>query len=576
MEKIWLKSYDPGVAHSMNYPNHTLQQLLDESVERYPDNIAITFPGVFNDESMMSYKELDIASNKLANALVDIGVKKGDRVALLMPNCPQFVISYYAVLRAGGIVVATNPLYSAREMEFQFNDCGAETVIVLSLFYKTVMGIKDRTSLKNVVVTNIKEYLPEQSRKAFIAFVERQEGHYVRVPKVQNIYKFQDLLRRFSSKPPAVETSPDDVAMFQYTGGTTGLSKAAVATHRNVVANVYMMRAWSMPIGLNQGQEVVMGVMPLFHIYGMVTVLHFSVLTGSAMVLLPRFETEKVLNAINRYRPAFFPGVPTMYVAINNFPEVRKYDLRSIKACVSGAAPLPVEVQQEFEKLTGGKLVEGFGLSEAPVVVTANPLIGLRKIGSIGVPVPDVEARIMDAEIGDKEMPLGEVGELVISGPQVMKGYWNRPEETEMVLHNGWLYTGDLAKMDEDGFFFIVDRKKDMIIAGGFNIYPRDIEEVLYEHPKVKEAVCYGVPDPYRGQTVKVAIVLKEGESATEEEIIEFCRSRLARYKIPKLIEFRDSLPKSLIGKVLRRVLMEEDEKKSKAGAAKKGQAKKK
>jgi long-chain acyl-CoA synthetase len=437
------------------------------------------------------------------------------------------------------------------------------------------MGIKDRTNLKNVVVTNIKEYLPEQSRKAFIAFVERQEGHYVRVPKVKNIYKFQDLLRRFSSKPPTVETSPDDVAMFQYTGGTTGLSKAAVATHRNVVANVYMMRAWSMPIGLNQGQEVVMGVMPLFHIYGMVTVLHFSVLTGSTMVLLPRFETEKVLNAINRYKPAFFPGVPTMYVAINNFPEVKKYDLRSIKACVSGAAPLPVEVQQEFEKLTGGKLVEGFGLSEAPVVVTANPLVGLRKIGSIGVPVPDVEARIMDAEIGDKEMPLGEVGELVISGPQVMKGYWNRPEETEMVLHNGWLYTGDLARMDEDGFFFIVDRKKDMIIAGGFNIYPRDVEEVLYEHPKVKEAVCYGVPDPYRGQTVKVAIVLKEGESATEEEIIEFCRSRLARYKIPKLIEFRDSLPKSLIGKVLRRVLMEEDEKKSKAAAAKKGQAKK-
>jgi long-chain acyl-CoA synthetase len=293
------------------------------------------------------------------------------------------------------------------------------------------------------------------------------------------------------------------------------------------------------------------------------------------MVLLPRFETEKVLNAINRYRPAFFPGVPTMYVAINNFPEVKKYDLRSIKACVSGAAPLPVEVQQEFEELTGGKLVEGFGLSEAPVVVTSNPLIGLRKIGSIGVPVPDVEARIMDAEIGDKEMPMGEVGELVISGPQVMKGYWNRPEETEMVLHNGWLYTGDLARMDEDGFFFIVDRKKDMIIAGGFNVYPRDIEEVLYEHPKVKEAVCYGVPDPYRGQTVKVAIVLKEGESATEEEIIEFCRSRLARYKIPKLIEFRDSLPKSLIGKVLRRVLMEEEEKKTKAGATKKGQAKK-
>ena len=314
-----------------------------------------------------------------------------------------------------------------------------------------------------------------------------------------------------------------------------------------------------------------MGVMPLFHVYGMVTVMHFSALTGSAMILLPRFEIEQVLKAINKYRPAFFPGVPTMYVAINNFAEVSKYDLRSIKACTSGAAPLPLEVQQEFERLTGGKLAEGYGLSEAPVVVTATPIMGIRKVGSIGVPIPNVEVKIMDAETGEEEMPLGEIGELVIRAPQVMKGYWNRPEETEMVLRGGWLYTGDLARMDDDGFLFIVDRKKEMIIAGGFNIYPRDVEEVLYEHPKVKEAACYGVPDPYRGQTVKVAIVLKEGESATEDEITEFCRSRLARYKVPKLIEFTGELPKSLIGKVLRRVLVEQE--KAKHGEMQKEQA---
>ncbi len=559
MEKIWLKNYDPGVPHAMNYPNITLQQLLEDSAQVYPDCNAIIFPGAFNDETFMTYGELDRQTNRMANALLEMGVKKGDRVALLLPNCPQFVISYYAVLKVGAIVVATNPLYSPREMELQFKDCGAETIIVLSLFYKTIMGLKERTRLKNVIVTNIKEYLPQQSRKAFVAFMERQEGHRVRIPRVKGIYKFQELLRRFSPTPHAVKTGPDDVAMFQYTGGTTGISKAAVATHRNVIANVYQMRGWALSVNRNQGEEVVMGVMPLFHVYGMVTVMHFSALTGSAMILLPRFEIEQVLKAINKYRPAFFPGVPTMYVAINNFAEVSKYDLRSIKACTSGAAPLPLEVQQEFERLTGGKLAEGYGLSEAPVVVTATPIMGIRKVGSIGVPIPNVEVKIMDAETGEEEMPLGEIGELVIRAPQVMKGYWNRPEETEMVLRGGWLYTGDLARMDEDGFLFIVDRKKEMIIAGGFNIYPRDVEEVLYEHPKVKEAACYGVPDPYRGQTVKVAIVLKEGESATEEEITEFCRARLARYKVPKLIEFTDELPKSLIGKVLRRVLVEQE-----------------
>ncbi len=566
MEKVWLKHYDPGVPHTIDYPQMTLQQLLEESVRRFPDHTSIIFPGRVGDSYKLSYRELNQQANRLANALMNLGVKKGDRVALLLPNCPQFVISYYAVLKVGGIVVATNPLYSPREMEYQLKDCSAETIILLSPFYRTITELKERTNLRNLVVTNIKEYLPPPTRLLFALFGERKERHWVDVSGAKDTYSFLDLLGRFDPAPPSVAVGPEDVAMFQYTGGTTGLSKAAVALHRNVVANVFQMRAWAEPVARKEGEETVLGVMPLFHVYGMVTVMHFSVLTGSAMVLLPRFETEQVLKSINRYKPAFFPGVPTMYVAINSHPKVSKYNLRSIEACVSGAAPLPVEVKHKFEELTGGKLAEGYGLSEAPVVVTANPIVGKGKRGSIGVPFPDVEARIMDVETGEREMPVGEVGELAIRAPQVMKGYWNRPQETAAVLRQGWLHTGDLAKMDEDGFFSIVDRKKEMIIAGGFNIYPREVEEILYEHPKVKEAVCFGVPDPYRGETVKVCIVLKEGEVATPGEITEFCRARLARFKVPKLVEFRKELPKSLVGKVLRRVLVEEE--KAKLGKA--------
>jgi long-chain acyl-CoA synthetase len=569
MEKVWLKSYDPGVAHGMNYPDITLQQILEKTARRFPTSTAIVFPGAVGDSYQVNFEQLDRQVNRFANALLNLGVKKGDRVALFMPNCPQFVIAYYAVLKAGGVVVATNPLYSPREIEHQINDCGAETIVVLSLFYNTVMSVKERTRLKNIVVTNIKECLPPVTRFLFTLLREKKEGH--RVSAAAGVLSFQDLLKRFSPAPPQVEVGPDDVAMFQYTGGTTGVSKAAVALHRNVVANVYQMRTWASPINPIEGEEVIMGVMPLFHVYGMVTVMHLAVLGGATMILLPRFDPKQVLKAIHRYRPAFFPGVPTMYVAINSHPDLRKYNLRSIKSCVSGAAPLPLEVQEQFEQLSGGKLVEGYGLSEAPVVCLATPVMGKRKVGSIGVPFPDVEARIVDVETGTKEMPIGEIGELCIRGPQVMKGYWNRPDETEMVLRSGWLHTGDLATMDEDGFFRIVDRKKEMIIASGFNIYPRDIEEVLYEHPKVSEAVCYGVPDQYRGQTVKVCIVLKDGETCSAEEIIDYCRPLLARYKIPKLVEFRQSLPKSPIGKILRRVLV--DEELAKAQAAEGGEA---
>ncbi len=559
MAKTWLKHYDPGVPSTIDYPEITLHQLLAESAQRFPHHTAVIFPGALGDSFRLSYRELDQLSNRLANALTNLGVLKGDRVALLMPNCPQFVISYFAVLKAGGTVVATNPLYSPREMEFQLKDCGAQTIILLSLFYRTVAGLKERTDLRNLVVTNIKEYLPPLSRVLFTLLRERKQGHRADIRGVAGTSSLRALLRHFPPTPPSITTDPDDVAIFQYTGGTTGLSKGAVATHRNVLANALQLKAWTEPTGVKEGQEVVFGVMPLFHVYGMVAVMHYSVATGSAMALLPRFESSQVLKAIDRYKPSFFAGVPTMYVAIINHPKVTKYNLRSIKACISGAAPLPVEVQQKFEELTGGKLVEGYGLSEAPTATHCNPMVGTGKMGSIGLPLPDVEARIMDLETGEREMVTGEVGELTVRAPQVMKGYWNRPEETEMVLRGGWLYTGDVASMDEDGFFSIVERKKEIILAGGYNIYPHEVEEVICEHPKVKEAVCFGVADAYRGQTVKACIVLKEGEIATPDEITEFCQERLARFKVPKLLEFREELPKSLIGKVLRRVLVEEE-----------------
>lgn len=567
MEKVWIKHYDKGVPATIDYPRIALHKLLEDTAERFPDSTAIIFPGAFGDACKLTYHQLNDDANRMANALAGLGVQKGDRVALLMPNCPQFVISYYAAMKLGAVVVAFNPLYTPREIESQLNDCEAKVIIVLSLFYKNVAEVRARTKLEQVIVTYIKEYLPPVSRVLFSLLKEKKEGHRPKIGKTQNTYFFQHLLLKSESTPRSAEVDPSDIALLQYTGGTTGISKGVIATHSNVISNIFQLKAWAIPVGFVSGKDTVMGVMPLFHAYGMITVMHLCVLEGLTMILLPRFVTKQVLKAINKYKPVFFPGVPTMYVAINNFPNVEKYDLKSVKACVSGAAPLPVDVQQKFEKLTHGKLVEGYGLSEAPVVVTCNPVMGLRKVGSIGVPLPSVEAKIVDVERGDKEMPVGEIGELIVKAPQVMKGYWNRPEETSMVLRNGWLYTGDIAKMDSDGFFYIVDRKKEMIIAGGYNIYPREVEEVLYEHEKIKEAACYGVPDEYRGETVKVCVVLKEGQTATPEEIVEYCKTKLAKYKVPKKIEFRNELPKSPIGKVLRRVLIEEDKKKQKTDA---------
>ncbi len=552
LERPWFAYYDQWVPKRLEYPEVPLQHFLSASAKKYPDREAIIFLG-----ARLTYRVLDEAANRFAVALVDRGLVKGDRVSLFLPNCPQMVIAYYGTLRAGGVVVSTSPLYSATELEHQLKDSGAETIVALSKLYPLVKEVAPRTGLKRIIVTNIKEYFPPVLRLLFTILKEKKEGHRVAIERHAGTELFLDVLASAKATSPAVDVRPDDNALLQYTGGTTGIAKGAVLTHRSLVANALQTGAWLVK---EKGEkEIFLGAVPFFHVYGMTVVMNLCISLSDMMILLPHFRVKEALEAIAKYRPTIFPGVPTMYVAINHYPKVGKYDLRSIKACLSGAAPLPLEVQTRFESLTGARLVEGYGLTEASPVTHANPLYGARKVGTIGVPLPDTDARIVDLETGERTLPAKEIGEVVVRGPQVMAGYWNRPDETAMVLKGGWLYTGDIGYMDEQGYFTIVDRKKEMIIVGGFNVYPREVEEPLYEHSKVKEVVAVGLPDPYRGETVKVYIVLKEGQSATEEEIIDFCKKKMAKYKIPTLVEFRKELPKTLVGKVLRRALREEE-----------------
>ena len=559
MEKIWLKNYEPQVPPTIDYPARPLQANLVESAIKYPNATATIFM-----DAKLTYAELDDLSDRFAAALQQLGVKKGDRVAIYTANSPQFIIGYYGALKAGAIVVSFNPLYAAREVEHQLKDSGAETILVMSRFYPIVKQVRARTALKNVIVTNIKEYFPPFLKVLFTLLKEKKGGDRQDISGDANTYWLQDLLTKAPAKPQSVETVPSDTACFLYTGGTTGVPKGAELTHSNLMANAVACRHWLHDI--QDTKEVVLTALPLYHSYAMTTCMNLSVYSAGAMLLIanPR-DIPGMMKSISKHHPTLFPGVPTIYVAFINFSDLAKYDCKSIRACISGAAGLPVEVQKRFQDLTGARLVEGYGLSEASPVTHANPIFGDNRIGTIGLPWPDTEAKIVDLETGKKELGIGEIGELIIRGPQVMKGYWNMPEETAQTLREGWLHTGDIAKMDEDGYFTIVDRKKDMIIAGGFNIYPRDVEEVLYEHPKVQEAVVAGIPDPYRGETVKAYVVLKEGMTATEDEIREFCKGKMAKFKVPTHVEFRTDLPKTIIGKVLRRVLVEEEKKKQAA-----------
>jgi len=555
MDRPWYKFYQENVPHSFNYSKIPLFSLLDRTADQFPDAVAMSFFG-----KKIRYRELQSQTRKMADALFHLGVRKGDRVAIMLPNCPQTVIAYFGALRLGAIVVNTNPLYVEREMIHQFNDAGAETLITLDLFYEKSKNTMKQTRLKRIIFTGIQDFLPF-ILKILYPLKAKKQKQWVEIPQEGGVFKWLYLMKVANERFEDEQVNSDEVALFQYTGGTTGVAKGVMLTHHNLVSNAYQVRLW-IPQAV-EGEEKALAVLPFFHVYGMTTAMNLPVLIAAEMILIPRFEVKQILQVIQKEHPTIFPGVPTMYQAINMVEGVDKFNLSSVKYCISGAAPLPLEVMKRFKALTGAKLVEGYGLTEASPVTHANPLEGVIKEGSIGIPFPDTDSKIIDLETGE-DLPVGQVGELCVKGPQVMKGYWNMQEETREVLtEDGWLKTGDIARMDEDGYFFIVDRKKDMIIAGGYNIYPRDIDEVLFTHPKVRDAVAVGVPDPYRGETVKAFVVLKPGETATEEEIIDYCRERLAKYKVPTLVEFRDELPKSMVGKILRKVLREEEIKKS-------------
>jgi long-chain acyl-CoA synthetase len=555
LEKRWYRFWPEGVPKHVDYPEIPLSDLLKNTAESNPNHVAIVY---FDRE--MTYGELNLASDKFATALADLGVKKGDKVALFLPNIPQFVISYYGAIKIGAIETAISPLYKEREVEHQLNDSEAETIVVLDLLYPILEKVLDKTKVKRVIVTGLKEYMPPA--KAFLgSLLKKIPSH--KVERKPNTYFFQELQSKYEANPPKADINPkEDLVALQYTGGTTGISKGAMLTHMNLVSNAVACDAW---LRGTKGGETFLTVLPLFHIYGMTTGMNAPIFLAGKMVMLPRFDAVSTFQAIQKHRVTVFCGAPTMYAMLLAHPDLKKYDLKSIRFCISGSAPLPPEVQKKWMEVTGGALVEGYGLTESSPVTHCNPLDKSMKtvnVGSIGLPWPDTDAKIMDVETGEKELGLNEDGELVVKGPQVMKGYWKMAEESAAVLRNGWLYTGDVAKMDVDGYFYITDRKKDLIKYKGYSVYPREIEDVIYEHPAVKICAVIGKPDPVASEIPKAFVVLKEGKTATEEEIKQFVNSKVAPYKAVREVEFRTELPMTLVGKVLRRVLQEEERQK--------------
>jgi len=553
-ERPWIQHYDEGVPASIEYPKITCFDLLETAAKKYPNQPCTIFKG-----GIISYKEMSEMTDRLAAGLHKLGVRKGDRVGLYIPNTPQFVTAFFAIMKLGAVVVATNPLYTEREIEYQVNDAGVEVMVLMTNNYEKVKAIQHKTGIKQMVVTNIKEALPQPLRTLFTLFKEKKSGF--RATLRDNDVWMKDLITQNSPQDkPDVEITTDDTALFQYSGGTTGISKGVVARHYGVVANTYQIDAWN-PLA-QDGEEMVLMAIPLYHAYGMVVGMMYGIKKGAGLVMVPDpRDMEDVLENAVKYQCTIYPGVPAMYNAINNHPDVLagKYDLSNISVCISGSAPLMRETKLKFEEITGGSLAEGYGLSEAPVASHCNPIIGTNKTGSIGMPFPDVDCKIVDLDDEVSELPAGEIGELALKGPQVMKGYHNMPTETANALRDGWLYTGDIAYMDEDGYFYIVDRKKELIKPGGFQVWPREVEEVISDHPAVLEVGVAGIPDPESGEAVKAWVVLKQGQSASEEELIEWCKKDLAGYKIPKQIEFRDELPKTNVGKILRRELAKEE-----------------
>ena len=536
-EKPWLKVYESGnVEPETQIFEGSLYDLFRHAAEEHRGKTALSFYG-----TTFEFERLQALVEKMSASLAASGVSKGDRVALMLPNCPQYVISFFATVRLGAIVTQINPMYVEREIEHILNDSGAQSIVVYADVYERVKAVLPDTDLKTVVVVDFKGE-PQGL----------DPGHS----------SFDAFLSADADPAPDVEIDPtEDVAALQYTGGTTGVSKGAMLTHRNLVANVLQTIDVFVRNPDQFAGRACVGALPFFHIYGLTCVMLFGIRLGVNQILLPRFDVQEMLAVFDKGRPTMFSGVPTMYMALlASGADLRKHHLHDVQIFNSGGSALPVNLKRSFEEKVGKPLFEGYGLSEAsPVTHNNPPFLGQGREGSIGIPIPSTDARIVDVETGETETPIGESGELIIKGPQVMKGYLNMPDETASTLKGGWLYTGDVAKMDEDGYFYIVDRKKDMIVASGYNVYPREIEEVLFEHPDVAEAVAIGVPDEYRGESVKAFVVKKPGASATEDEILAFCKERLAAYKAPKTVEFREELPKSTVGKLLRRVLANEE-----------------
>lgn len=546
----WLQHYPPGVPASIPYPQQSIWDVLEATTARHPSHQAFIFQNY-----PMTFRELLELSRRMADGLASAGISRGDVVLALLPNTPHFPITYYGTLKLGAALTAVAPTSVDREIEYFIKDSGAKVIVTLDLLYEKIAGIWERCDIDTVVVGSVTDFMPLWVRMAapYLKRVPKPKTPVVFGPRVRPARKFL----RLAPRAPEVTVAPDDLALLQYTGGTTGTPKAAMLTHRSLLVNAHQMRAW-LP-ELREGKETILAVLPFFHVYGVTLAMNAGLLLGARTILIAGgWVPAEVFDAIGRYQPSVFPGVPTLYVAILNDERSRAFDLSSIDMCISGGAPLPVEVKRDFERLTGGYLLEGYGLTEASPLTHAQPADGTGKPGSIGMPVPDTQARIIDAETGEV-LPVGDAGELVVRGPQVMAGYWRQAEETRNVLRDGWLRTGDIARMDEAGTFYIVDRKKDLIITGGENIYPREIEEVLFEHPMVKEVAVTGIPHRYGGEIAKAFIVLKPGETVSKKEILQFARERLAKHKIPRAIEFRAELPKSQTGKVLRRALAEQE-----------------
>lgn len=552
MDRPWLKFYDEGVPHTLTPSDITVPDYLRWAAENHPRQTATVFMG-----ARLSYQDMLEQVQRLASALHELGIQKGDRVALLLPNCPQMVISYYATLWLGGVTVLTNPLYVERELEHQWGDADAEIVITLDIMFDKVNAVCQKLGINRIIVTGVQDYLPP-AKKLILPLMLRRQGKWVDIPYDDRVLAFKNLVNRRQKLHPPVKLQSDDLACLQYTGGTTGLPKGAMLTHRNLTTSVTQVRHFLLQ-GHQPAADRAVVILPIFHVYGMV-IMNLGIHMASTLVLLPRLEIKDLVDSIRTEKPTFFLGVPALYVAVLNYPGIEKIDMTSIKVCFSGGAPMPVDVIEQFEKRTGARIAEAYGMTETASVTHVNPREGQRKYGTVGVPIVGTDALIVDVEDGYTELDHNQPGELLIKGPQVMKGYWNNPEETaQTITDGGWLHTGDIAIVDREGYFTIVDRKKDLILSAGFNVYPREVEEVLYQNPKIQHAAVIGVPHKLRGERITAYIKLNNGEEATPAEIRQFCKERLAEYKIPRKIIFRDELPISIAGKVLRRVLREEE-----------------